>query len=185
MIFLLFIGAGWYFSKLFSNKFMIGMVYLIFILVFSKSLLRQASQSSLDESSQKESPLLSPDTTCYENLDHYSKSYLKLNDMRKYTELGFFNCSLTTRHPLYIFSFFYRNSFLCDVILVANGNEFPAHKNVLASCSPYFQAMFTCFEESKQHRIILKDIDPKALELLLEYIYTSKIQITEDNVQVK
>jgi len=137
---------------------MIGMVYLIFILVFSKSLLRQASQSSLDESSQKESPLLSPDTTCYENLDHYSKSYLKLNDMRK-------------------------NSFLCDVILVTNGNEFPAHKNVLASCSPYFQAMFTCFEESKQHRIILKDIDPKALELLLEYIYTSKIQITEDNVQ--
>lgn len=111
MIFLLFIGAGWYFSKSFSNKSMIGMVYLIFILVFSKSLLRQASQSSLDESSQKESPLLSPDTTCYENLDHYSKSYLKLNDMRKYTELGLFNCSLTTRHPLYIFSFFLQEQF--------------------------------------------------------------------------
>ena len=74
---------------------------------------------------------------------------------------------------------------MCDVTLVVNGNEFPAHKTTLACCSPYFHAMFTCFEESKQHTIILKDIDPKALELLLEYIYTSKVQITEDNVQVR
>jgi len=80
---------------------------------------------------------------------------------------------------------FYRSSFLCDVVLIVNGTEFPAHKIMLASCSPYFHAMFTCFEESKQHKVVLKDIDSKALELLLEYIYTSKVQITEDNVQVR
>uniref|UniRef100_A0A8C4N7K8 BTB domain-containing protein n=1 Tax=Eptatretus burgeri TaxID=7764 RepID=A0A8C4N7K8_EPTBU len=32
---------------------------------------------------------------------------------------------------------------LCDVVLVADGLEIAAHKLVLATCSPYFHAMFT------------------------------------------
>ncbi len=44
--------------------------------------------------------------------------------------------------------------------------------------------MFSCFEESHQNRIVLQDIDPKALSLLLDYVYTSEIQVNEDNVQV-
>lgn len=45
--------------------------------------------------------------------------------------------------------------------------------------------MFSCFEESNQNRIVLQDVDPKALGLLLEYVYSSEIQVNEDNVQVK
>ena len=44
--------------------------------------------------------------------------------------------------------------------------------------------MFSCFEESNQNRIVLQDVDPKALGLLLEYVYSSEIQVNEDNVQV-
>ncbi|XP_071448437.1 ring canal kelch homolog isoform X2 [Hetaerina americana] len=55
---------------------------------------------------------------------------------------------------------------------------------VLAACSPYFFAMFTSFEESKRDRILLKEFDPEALELLVEYIYSSEITVTEDNVQI-
>ena len=81
--------------------------------------------------------------------------------------------------------FLYRENFLCDVILLTTDQqEFSAHKAVLASCSPYFHAMFSCFEESHQNRIVLQDIDPKALSLLLDYVYTSEIQVNEDNVQV-
>ncbi len=82
--------------------------------------------------------------------------------------------------------FLLREKFLCDVILITtNQEEFPAHRAVLASCSPYFHAMFSCFEESNQNRIVLQDVDPRALGLLLEYVYSSEIQVNEDNVQVK
>ena len=73
---------------------------------------------------------------------------------------------------------------MCDVILAANDEEFTAHKTILASCSPYFHAMFSCFEESRQNKINLKEVDSKALGLLLDYVYTSEVQVTEDNVQV-
>lgn len=45
--------------------------------------------------------------------------------------------------------------------------------------------MFNCFEESNQTRIVLQDIDPRALSLLLDYVYTAEIQVNEDNVQVE
>lgn len=44
--------------------------------------------------------------------------------------------------------------------------------------------MFTKFEERKQDRIEIREIDPYALELLVEYVYTAEIFVTEDNVQV-
>ena len=44
--------------------------------------------------------------------------------------------------------------------------------------------MFDRFDESHQKRIVLQDIDPKALALLLDYIYSSEILIKEENAQV-
>lgn len=73
---------------------------------------------------------------------------------------------------------------LCDVTLIAEGTEFPVHKLVVASCSPYFKAMFNgSMSESNQDRVNLEGVQSAALTQLVEYIYTGEIEVTEENVQ--
>ncbi|XP_052069410.1 kelch-like protein 2 [Mytilus californianus] len=77
-----------------------------------------------------------------------------------------------------------RENLLCDVVLIAADTEIPAHKVVLSSCTSYFYAMFTQdLAEAKAERITLQEIDPKALVLLIDFVYTSEIHVTEENVQ--
>uniref|UniRef100_A0A3Q3W9N2 BTB domain-containing protein n=1 Tax=Mola mola TaxID=94237 RepID=A0A3Q3W9N2_MOLML len=74
---------------------------------------------------------------------------------------------------------------LCDVQLVAGSVEVPAHRVVLASCSPYFCAMFTGdMSESKAQQVEIREVDGQTLRNLVDYIYTAEIEVTEDNVQV-
>ncbi len=85
---------------------------------------------------------------------------------------------------IYLFNF--RQNVMCDVVLVADSIEIPCHKVVLCACSQYFYAMFTGdLAEAKANRIILQEIDSSALVLLIDFVYTSEIQVTEENVQVK
>lgn len=122
--------------------------------------MRYASQNSLDESSQKHIPRPSSrEKPPYRNHHHTHRAFDVMNNMRK-------------------------QNLLCDVRLVAESVEVQAHKMVLAACSPYFHAMFTSFEESKQERIVLQSIDSQALQLLVDYVYTSEVHVTEENVQV-
>ncbi|KPP57561.1 hypothetical protein Z043_124701, partial [Scleropages formosus] len=73
---------------------------------------------------------------------------------------------------------------LCDIVLHVASKEIKAHKVVLASCSPYFHAMFTNeMSESRQTHVTLHDIDPQALEQLVQYAYTAEIVVGEGNVQ--
>ncbi|KAL6439278.1 hypothetical protein ACFW04_003868 [Cataglyphis niger] len=44
--------------------------------------------------------------------------------------------------------------------------------------------MFTSFEERDQERITLQGVDYSALELLVEYVYSAEVHVTEENVQV-
>lgn len=39
--------------------------------------------------------------------------------------------------------------------------------------------------ESRAKRVRIKEVDGWTLGLLVDYIYTAEIQVTEDNVQVK
>ncbi len=53
------------------------------------------------------------------------------------------------------------------------------------ACSAYFKAMFTGeLAESRQTEIIIHDIDEFAMELLIEFCYTSRIIVDEKNVQM-
>ena len=73
---------------------------------------------------------------------------------------------------------------LCDVTLCVAELEVPAHRVVLAGCSPYFNAMFTNeHRESRQARVHLSGIDAAALESLVGYMYTASVEIAEGSVQ--
>ncbi|XP_061686424.1 kelch-like protein 2 isoform X2 [Syngnathoides biaculeatus] len=75
-------------------------------------------------------------------------------------------------------------SSLCDVTIVAEDVEIAAHRVVLAAGSPYFHAMFTGeMAESRAKRVRIKEMDGWTLGLLVDYIYTAEIQVTEENVQ--
>ncbi len=74
---------------------------------------------------------------------------------------------------------------LCDVVIQVGDRQFPVHRIVLAGSSPYFQAMFTTdLEESKQPVVTIRgEVTALAMEMLLDYCYTSSIEVTEENVQ--
>ncbi|KAB7495278.1 Kelch-like protein 20 [Armadillidium nasatum] len=67
---------------------------------------------------------------------------------------------------------------LCDVVL--NGGK-PV---ILSACSPYFHAMFTSeLLEARQTEVPIRDIDEHAVDLIVNFCYTSEITIEESNVQ--
>lgn len=87
-------------------------------------------------------------------------------------------------HVLETLKRLYLKKELCDVVLVVAEQEIKAHRVVLAANSAYFYSMFTTdMCESVQERISLKGIEFEAVELLVNYCYTSTITITEKNVQ--
>ena len=71
-----------------------------------------------------------------------------------------------------------------DIILVAGCKEIPAHKVIISSLCDYFSAMFRNeLSESRQHVVTINNVDPDALEALINYAYTSRIEIRVDNVE--
>ncbi|XP_038156453.1 kelch-like protein 40a [Cyprinodon tularosa] len=76
------------------------------------------------------------------------------------------------------------NDKFVDCVLKIQDKEFPCHRLVLAASSPFFKAMFLSeLEESKKREIVLKDVDPSVMGMILRYLYTSDINLTEQNVQ--
>ena len=73
---------------------------------------------------------------------------------------------------------------LCDVVLHVGSRKIFAHKVILAACSNYFRAMFTGeLAESRQTEITIREVDESAMEILIDFCYTSHIVVEESNVQ--
>ena len=73
-----------------------------------------------------------------------------------------------------------QNAF-CDVILHVQGQQFEAHRCVLAACSKYFQTMF------KQEKVVKEQLTiscggHEIFKCLLDYIYTGNVVIDKHNV---
>lgn len=76
------------------------------------------------------------------------------------------------------------NDKFVDCVLKIKDQDFPCHKLVLAASSPYFKAMFLSdMEESRKREVVLKDVEPRIMGMILKYIYTCDINLTEQNVQ--
>ncbi|XP_068739435.1 uncharacterized protein [Montipora capricornis] len=72
---------------------------------------------------------------------------------------------------------------LCDVVLMVDDEEFPAHKGVLAANSNFFLAMFTTdMLEKGKMKTCINCVSAEAMGSLLEFMYTGRIHINLDNV---
>ncbi|XP_005429567.1 ectoderm-neural cortex protein 1-like [Geospiza fortis] len=72
-----------------------------------------------------------------------------------------------------------------DVVLRAGNQSFPCHRAVLAACSRYFNAMFSGgLKESRDDEVNFHDsLHPEVLELLLDYAYSARVLINEENAE--
>ncbi|KAM9321515.1 kelch-like protein 34 [Gastrophryne carolinensis] len=77
------------------------------------------------------------------------------------------------------YQFLRAHGHLCDVSLVVDGHEFPAHKSMLACASDYFRAMFKDYtQESKASVVYLKTVSATGLQNVLDFIYTSWLSLS-------
>lgn len=73
---------------------------------------------------------------------------------------------------------------MCDATLSVEGKKFPVHRNVLCASSAYFQVMFTSgMAESFADHVEIHGIQADIFDAILDFIYTGKVEVSEDNVQ--
>ena len=69
-----------------------------------------------------------------------------------------------------------------DFIFAVDGKELRAHKNILASRSKVFAAMFEHdTEEKRRNRVDIPDLDGAVCQEMLRYIYTGVVESLEQN----
>ncbi|MEJ1289161.1 hypothetical protein NN561_020201 [Cricetulus griseus] len=70
----------------------------------------------------------------------------------------------------------WENSLFTDCCLVVAGQEFQAHKAILAARSPVFRAMFEHdMEEKRKHREEIHDLEPQVFKAMMDFIYNGKV----------
>ena len=79
-----------------------------------------------------------------------------------------------------------RENTFTDVRIKVEEAEFPVHKCVLSSFSPYFKAMFTTgLAETDQEVVTLNGVEPGMISGLLYYAYTGTVTITKPKLMNK
>uniref|UniRef100_A0A3P8PBG7 BTB domain-containing protein n=1 Tax=Astatotilapia calliptera TaxID=8154 RepID=A0A3P8PBG7_ASTCA len=77
-----------------------------------------------------------------------------------------------------------KNGQFCDVRLQVCGHELMAHRAVLACCSPYLFEIFNSDIESHGvSHVTFEDLDPEAVEILLNYAYTAQLKADKELVK--
>lgn len=73
-----------------------------------------------------------------------------------------------------------------DCTLKVGDRSFPCHRLIMAACSPYFREIFFT-EDGKEaentKEVVLEDVNPSILDMIIQYLYSANIELTDDNVQ--
>lgn len=73
-----------------------------------------------------------------------------------------------------------------DCTLKVGDRSFPCHRLIMAACSPYFRDIFFT-EDGKEventKEVVLEDVNPSILDMIIQYLYSAEIDLTDDNVQ--
>ncbi|KAJ8003452.1 hypothetical protein DPEC_G00148470 [Dallia pectoralis] len=73
-----------------------------------------------------------------------------------------------------------------DCTLKVGDRSFPCHKLIMAACSPYFREIFFSedgTEVKATKEVVLDDVNPSILDMIITYLYSAEIDLTDDNVQ--
>ena len=99
---------------------------------------------------------------------------------------GFYHCPKpsSASHILLGLQEMQQEDHLCDVILeTSKSHQIAAHRVVLATCSPYFKAMFVNkLIESTQRKVLISDVDSDILDAVVAYAYNAKFFLPQDRV---
>ncbi|XP_028313008.1 kelch-like protein 22 isoform X2 [Gouania willdenowi] len=77
-----------------------------------------------------------------------------------------------------------QNSILFDVVLLVEGRSIQAHRILLAASCDYFRGMFAGgLRETQQNEIPIHGVSYVAMKKILDYIYTSEIELDLECVQ--
>lgn len=82
-----------------------------------------------------------------------------------------------------LFENLYNEQDFVDVTISCSDGFLHAHKLVLSACSPYFEAIFK-ENPCKHPTLILKGIEKKDMQTLLEYMYVGSVDVHEDDLEV-
>ncbi|MCL4139413.1 UNVERIFIED_CONTAM: hypothetical protein GTU68_060750, partial [Idotea baltica] len=66
-----------------------------------------------------------------------------------------------------------------DATIACQGKYFPVHRIILSTCSEYFDEIFERMQCPHPY-VVFKDIEPREMELLLNYMYQGEVNVTQE-----
>nr|XP_024218264.1 kelch-like ECH-associated protein 1 isoform X2 [Halyomorpha halys] len=113
---------------------------------------------------------------------NYDSNYELKHESGKSIDIGDMTFNMTNYHKdvLKMMSMMKCHQMLTDVTLIVGSEKMKAHRVMLAAASPYFKAMFTGgLKECDAREVTIHDVCPATMYLILDFIYTGQIRVTE------
>ncbi|XP_030642900.1 kelch-like protein 41a [Chanos chanos] len=73
-----------------------------------------------------------------------------------------------------------------DCTLKVGDRSLPCHRLIMAACSPYFRELYFSEDGTEinvNKEVVLENVDPVVMDMIVNYLYSAEIDITDENVQ--